>query len=171
MPCRVTCSCIRLTVPTFVRLRQPCWFVRRCISFPFMPTLAVVIVHLFRYRLATSTGHNERCPPLKYSLLPWRGTFAQRRALSNPVSTEAVEGLFLQRCRCLAPVLSASTPRSMSVGNQRRAHLILFIPQRLPCTLRFSVPPFALTSVHRLHLAFEVTMSPALVNIHYWALS
>ena len=149
VPCRVTCSCIRLTVPIFVRLRQPRWFVRRCISFLLVPTLAVVIVHLFRYRLAASTGHNERCPPLKYSLLPWRGTFAQHRALSNPISTEAVDGLFLQRCRCLALGLSASTPRPMSVGNQRRAHLILFILQRLPCTLRFSVPPFVLTSVHR----------------------
>ena len=171
VPCSVTCSCIRLSVPTFVRLRQPRWFVRRCISLPFVPTLAVVIVLLFRYRLVTSIGHNERCPPLKYSLLPWRGTFAQRRAISNPISTEAVDGLFLQRCRCLAPGLSASTPRSMNVGNQLRAHLILFIPYRLLYSLRFSMPPFVLTSMHRLHLASEATMSPALVKIHYWALS
>ena len=58
------------------------------------------------------------------------------------IRCEAVDGLFLQRCMCLATGLSASTPRPMSVDNQRRAHLILFIPQRLPCTLRFSVLPF-----------------------------
>ena len=126
VPCRVTCSYIRLSVPTFVRLRQSRWFVRRCTSFPFVPTLAVVIVHLFRYRLVTSTRHNERCPPLKYLLLPWRVTFAQRRALSNTISTEAVDGLFLQRCRCLAPGLSSSTPRPMIVGNQRRSRLMLY---------------------------------------------
>ena len=137
MPCRVTCSCIRLSVPTFVRPRQPRWFVHRCISCPFVPTLAVVIVHLFRYRLVTSTCHNERCPPLKYSLLPWRGTFAQHRALSNLISTEAFDGLFLQRCRCLPPGLSASTTRSMRVGNQRRAHLIISLRQRLPLRYGF----------------------------------
>ena len=36
------CSCTRLPVPTFVRLRQPRWFVRRCALFPFAPTLATV---------------------------------------------------------------------------------------------------------------------------------
>ena len=80
-------SCTRLPVPTFVRLRQPPWFVRRCTMFPFAPTLVVVIVHLFRYRLFSSTGHKEICTPLKYSLLPWRDTFAQRRELSNPIWT------------------------------------------------------------------------------------
>ena len=77
----------------------------------------------------------------------------------------------LQRCSFSASWLSASTPKPLSVGKQRRAHLILFILQLLPFKLRFSVPPFALTSVHCLHLAFKVTMSPALVDVHYWALS
>ena len=95
-------------------------FVRLCTSFPFVLTLAVVIIHLFRYRLVTSTGNKERYPPLKYSLLPWRGTFAQRRALSNPILTEAVDGLVLQRCRCLARGLSASTPKPMSIGSQQK---------------------------------------------------
>ena len=53
VPGRDTCSCIRLSVPTFVRLRQPRWFVRRCTSVPSMPTFALVIVHLFRYRLVS----------------------------------------------------------------------------------------------------------------------
>ena len=111
----------------------------------------------------------RKVPPAQVLAFSVEGYF---RPPSDTIESDLkpLDGLFLQRCRCLAPGFSTSTPRPMSVG-QRRAHLVLFIPQRLPCALRFSVPPLVLTSVHRLHLAFEVTMSPPLVNILYWALS
>lgn len=164
VPCRDTCSCIGLPVPIFVRLRQPRCFVRRCISFPYASTLATMTLTISGTVLLRHPATKKGAPPLKYLLLPWRGTFAQRRALSNPILTEAVGGLVLQRCIFVALGLSASTPKPMSVGNPRRSRLILYILQRRQCTVRFSLSSFALTFVHRSHLTFTVAITPTFGN-------